>query len=139
MPELTAHHVGIVVSDLEASLSFYRDTLGLDVQSEFTLGGDGIGTAIDVEGVTGDFVHLDAGGALVELIEYEPAGRDTGGDAINQLGAKHVGFLVDDVEAFYEQLPEDAAPVSEPQQTESGATICFFTDPDGNFVEVVES
>ncbi|WP_232701957.1 VOC family protein [Halobacterium wangiae] len=139
MTELRMHHVGVVVSDLDEAVSFYRDTLGLPVADEFTLSGEGIGTAIDVDGVTGDFVHLDAGGGLVELVEYDPAGDDVAGDAVNQLGAKHVGFTVDDIDEFHETLPGDVDPVSGPQEIETGASIVFFRDPDGNFVEVVEA
>lgn len=139
MSELESHHTGIVVSDLAEAVSFYRDTLGFDVIEEFTLAGDGIATAIDVDGVTGNFAHLDAGGSRVELIEYEPTGRDTGPTAINQLGATHLGFEVADIEEFYAELPEDAEPVSEPQEIEIGIDILFFRDPDGNFVEVVEA
>ena len=138
MTESQMHHVGVVVSDLEESVSFYCETLGLSVAEEFTLSGDGIATAIDAEGVTGNFVHLNAGDALVELIEYDPAGDDSRGNAVNRLGAKHVGFTVDDVNKFYEELPAEATPVSDPQPIESGASILFFEDPDGNFVEVVE-
>jgi catechol 2,3-dioxygenase-like lactoylglutathione lyase family enzyme len=136
---LSTHHVGIVVSDLAESLSFYRDTLGLTVEDEFTLAGDGIGTAVGVEGVAGDFVHLDADGTLLELIEYEPSDPGGRAQAVTQRGAKHVGFAVDDIEAFYESLPEDAAPLSEPQEVAVGIPIVFFRDPDGNFVEVVEA
>ena len=139
MTDLRSHHTGIVVTDLEESVSFYRDTLGLSVADEFTLSGEGIATAIDADGVTGDFAHLDAGDHVVELVEYDPAGDDTRADAVSQLGAKHVGFSVDDADAFCENLPEDVDTVSGPQQTESGATILFFEDPDGNFLEVVEA
>jgi catechol 2,3-dioxygenase-like lactoylglutathione lyase family enzyme len=139
MAELQTHHVGVVVSDLDEAVSFYRDTLGLSVAAEFTLSEEGIGTAIGVEGVTGDFVHLEAGGDLVELIEYDPVGEACTADEINQLGAKHVGFAVEDIEAFYEDLPADVEPISEPQTVEIGTSILFFTDPDGNFVEVVEA
>lgn len=139
MPELQAHHVGVVVSDLDNAVSFYRDTLGLTEAAEFTLADEGIGTAIDVDGVTGDFVHLDAGGSRVELIEYDPAGDNCTADAINQLGAKHVGFAVDDIDEFYETLPDDVEPISAPQPIEIDTSILFFRDPDGNFVEVVEA
>lgn len=138
MADLNAHHVGIVVDDLDDAVSFYHDALGLDVIDEFTLAGDGIATAIDADGVVGEFAHLDSGGTRLELIEYDPAGSDAHADAINQVGAKHVGFEVDDVESFYDDLPDGADPLSEPQQVDSGATILFFRDPDGNFVEVVE-
>lgn len=138
MPSLQSHHVGVVVSDLEESTSFYRDTLGLPVAAEFSLTEDGIGTAIGVDGVSGEFVHLDAGGSRVELIEYRPSGPNSRPETIHQPGAMHIGFSVDDIDAFTDALPADADPLSEPQVIETGSTILFFTDPDGNFVEVVE-
>nr|WP_227357520.1 VOC family protein [Haladaptatus salinisoli] len=139
MTTLQTHHVGVVVSDLDEAVSFYRDTLGLAIADEFTLSDDGIATAIDVEEVTGDFVHLDAGGTRIELIEYDPVGDDTTANAINQHGAKHIGFSVDDIDTFYETLPKDVEPISNPQPIEIGTSILFFRDPDGNFVEVVEA
>lgn len=139
MPELQTHHVGVVVSDLDEAVSFYRDTLGLAQVTEFTLADEGIATAIDVDGVTGNFVHLDAGGSLVELIEYDPVGDACTADAINQRGAKHLGFAVDDIDDFYETLPEEIDPISPPQSIEIGTSILFFRDPDDNFVEVVEA
>ena len=138
MSELESHHTGVVVSDLDKAVSFYRETLGFDVIEEFTLAGEGIATAIDVDGVTGNFAHLDAGGSRIELIEYEPTGEDTRPAAINGLGATHLGFEVEDIDAFYAGLPAEAEPVSEPQEIEIGIEILFFRDPDGNFVEVVE-
>lgn len=139
MEDLQTHHVGVVVSDLDEAVSFYRDTLGLAVAEEFTLAGDGIATAIDVDEVTGDFVHLDAGGTLVELIEYDPTGGDAAPTAINQRGAKHLGFAVNDIDAFYEDIADEVNPISPPQSIELGTKILFFRDPDGNFVEVVEA
>ncbi|NHN60079.1 MULTISPECIES: VOC family protein [Halorussus] len=143
MQQLQTHHVGVVVSDLDEAVSFYRDALGLSVTDEFTLAEDGIGTAIGVDGATGDFVHLDAGGdegdgTRIELIEYDPAGEDCIADAINQVGAKHVGFAVDDIGEFYENLPDEVEPISDPQAIEIDTSILFFRDPEGNFVEVVE-
>lgn len=138
MPSLQSHHVGVVVTDLQESVSFYRDTLGLSVTAEFTLAEDGIGTAIGVDGVAGDFVHLDAGGTRVELIEYSPSGDESRPENIHQPGAMHLGFSVEDIEAFYDTLPAGVEPLSEPQTVEAGSEILFFTDPDGNFVEVVE-
>ncbi|WP_339104207.1 VOC family protein [Haloterrigena salinisoli] len=135
------HHVGVVVTDLDAALEFYGETLGLEVVDEFTLAGEGIATAIDVDGATGHFAHLTAGtdGTRIELIEYEPAGADAHPTAINQHGAIHIGFAVADLQAFYEALPADADPLSKPQQVELGLEILFFRDPDGNVIEVVET
>lgn len=139
MAELSIHHVGIVVSDLEEAVSFYRDVLGLQVAEEFTLSGDGIATAIGEDEITGAFVHLEGHGALVELIEYDSVHGDGGSDVINAHGAKHVGFAVEDLDGFYDGLPDDVETVSPPQEIELGTSILFFQDPDGNFVEIVEA
>ncbi len=50
----------------------------------------------------------------------------------------HFGFTVDDLEAFYEDLPADAETLSEPQTTATGNSILFVRDPEENLVEVLE-
>lgn len=74
----------------------------------------------------------------VELIEYEPVGDDRRGGEVNDPGATHLGLSTDDLDAFYAGLPADVETISEPQTTASGTRICFFRDPDGNLVEVLE-
>ncbi|EMA36539.1 Glyoxalase/bleomycin resistance protein/dioxygenase [Halococcus hamelinensis 100A6] len=137
--DLTAHHTGITVRDLDESIEFYRDVLGLEVAAEFTLSDEEFAAAVAVEGATGKFAHLDAGGSRVELIEYEPEGETVGETMVNQPGAKHLGLATDDVDGFYEGLPESVEALSEPRTTGSGSRILFVRDPEGNLVELVES
>jgi len=136
--DLAAHHYGVTVTDLETAVAFYRDTLGLDVLDRFSVSGEAFATGVGVPGATGSFAHLDAGGARVELIEYEPVGDDRRGGDVNDPGATHLGLSTDDLDAFYAGLPGDVETISEPQTTASGTRICFFRDPDGNLVEVLE-
>ncbi|MGQ4555557.1 VOC family protein [Halobellus sp. GM3] len=142
MTELTGHHVGVTVSDLDRAIAFYRDTLGLDVLSRFSVGGEAFATGVGVEGARADFAHLDAGGVRLELVAYEPASETDAREAppsLNERGATHVGLAVDDVRAWYAALPDDVETLSEPQTTESGTTICFVRDPEGNLVEVLSA
>jgi len=136
--DLTAHHYGITVSDLDRAVEFYRDSLGLDVLAEFNVGGDAFATGVDVEGASAVFAHLDAGDARIELVSYEPEGEQRLDTSLNEPGATHVGLEVDDLDAFYEDLPDDAETLSEPQTTESGTKICFVRDPEDNLVELLE-
>ncbi|MDF9744325.1 VOC family protein [Natrinema salsiterrestre] len=138
MADLSAHHVGITVSDLEETLAFYRDVLGLAVANRFSVGGEAFADAVDVEGASADFAHLEADGARIELVEYEPEARGSPPAGLNQPGATHVGLSVADLEAFAEALPEDVPTISEPRTTESGTTIMFLRDPEGNLIEVLE-
>ena len=137
MTELTAHHVGTTVADLDRAVEFYRDTLGFELLSEFTVSGDSFATGVGVPNATGDFAHLDADGVRIELIEYDPEGEACTAESVNQRGAKHMGFEVDDVAAFYERLPADVETLSEPQTTSSGAQILFVRDPEGNLIEII--
>lgn len=137
MTELTAHHVGTTVADLDRAVEFYRDSLGFELLAEFTVSGESFATGVGVPGATGNFAHLDGGGVRIELIEYDPEGTPCTAESVNQRGAKHMGFEVDDVTAFYEELPADVETVSEPQTTSSGARILFVRDPEANLIEII--
>ncbi|OVE84392.1 VOC family protein [Natronolimnobius baerhuensis] len=135
---LTAHHVGLTVADLEAVLPFYQDVLGFELAGEFEVSGEAFSDAVDVADAAGTFVHLDGHGVRIELVEYEPEGEEISSVQLNQPGGMHFGFTVDDLEAFYEDLPADAETLSEPQTTATGNSILFVRDPEENLVEVLE-
>jgi catechol 2,3-dioxygenase-like lactoylglutathione lyase family enzyme len=137
--DATAHHFGLTVSDLDRAVEFYRDVLGLEVLTRFTVGGDAFATGVGVEDASAEFAHLDAGGARLELVEYEPEGDAHERPELNRPGATHPGLSVDDLDAVFEALPEDVETISDPQTTESGTTIVFVRDPEGNLVELLET
>lgn len=139
MTALEAHHYGVTVTDLDQAVAFYSDALGLEVLDRFSVSGEAFATGVGVAEASADFAHLDAGGARVELVEYRPAGDDASAESVNQSGAKHLGFSVDDLDAFYEDLPADVDTVSDPQTTASGTRILFLRDPEDNLVEIVET
>ena len=135
----SVHHVGTTVADLERAVDFYTETFDLEVLAEFESTGEAFSTGVGVENATGRFAHLDGDDTRVELVEYEPAGGEAAAESLNESGAKHLGFGVDDVEAFYEGLPDDIETLSEPQTTPTGTTICFVEDPEGNLIEVLDA
>nr|WP_049982809.1 VOC family protein [Halorubrum sp. BV1] len=135
----TAHHVGVTVSDLDRAVEFYTDTFGLDVVAEFPVGGDAFAEAVGVEGASASFAHLDADGAIVELVAYDPRGEPEPDPELNRPGAVHLGLSVDDVEAFYADLDDDVETLSPPRTTSSGTTILFVVDPEGNLIEVLDA
>jgi catechol 2,3-dioxygenase-like lactoylglutathione lyase family enzyme len=137
MTDLTAHHVGLTVSELDRAIAFYRDVLGLDVVSRFEVAGEAFSTAVAVDGASGTFAHLDGGDVRLELVEYDPKG-DATTSALNEPGACHVGFAVEDVDAVVAGLPDGVETVSEPRTTASGTRLVFLRDPDGNRIELLE-
>ena len=140
MSDPTAHHVGITVADLDRTVDFYAETFDLDVVAEFSVGGDAFAEAVAVEGAAAEFAHLDAGDAIVELVAYEPAAEKVGTEPeLNRPGATHLGLSVDDVESFYADLADDVETLSPPRTTESGTTVLFVRDPEGNLIEVLDA
>lgn len=139
MPELTAHHVGLTVSELETAVEFYRDVLGLPVLDRFEVDGPAFETVVGIDGASGRFIHLDAGGGRIELVEYVPVGADQPDAGLNQPGASHIGLAIDDLDGFLEGVPDTVDCLSEPQTTESGTRLVFLRDPDGNLVELLEA
>lgn len=137
--EPTAHHFAVTVSNLDRAVAFYRDTLGLDVLSEFSVGGEAFATGVGIDDASAEFVHLEAGDARVELVEYTPEGDTASENRLNQPGATHLGLEVDDLDSVYESLPDGVETIAEPQTTESGTRILFVRDPDGTLVELLES
>ena len=139
MSDPTAHHVGITVADLDRAVDFYTETFDLDLRAEFAVGGDAFAEAVAVEGASAEFAHLDAGGATVELVSYDPAGDAADDPELNRPGATHLGLSVDDVAAFYAALDDDVETLSPPRTTESGTTVLFVRDPEGNLIEVLDA
>ena len=77
--EPTAHHFAVTVSDLDRAVAFYRDVLGLDVLSRFSVGGEAFETGVGIDGASAEPLvrELDA---FIEAVitDSEPvvSGRD---------------------------------------------------------------
>ena len=101
------HHVGITVKDLDASIRFYHDVLGLEFSNEPSpwFEGEELGRAVGVPGAALRQVSLRSGDTTLELLEYKSPPSETSAPLkSNSLGASHVAFLVDDIEAKKAEL-----------------------------------
>jgi catechol 2,3-dioxygenase-like lactoylglutathione lyase family enzyme len=140
------HHTGIIVKNLDRSIYFYHDLLGLQFQNEpspwFT--GDDLARGVGVPGASLRQVCLTAGDAVVELIEYgnRPADND---EPIQQnyLGAMHVALRVDDAAATRADLVSRGIEfLSDVNVVDEGVLAgwrwVYLHDPDGITVELVE-
>src|SRR4051812_49764590 len=91
------HHVGITVKDLEASVRFYHDVLGLDFSNEPSPWFDGpeLGPAVGVPGAALRQVSLLLGDTTLELLEYRSPPSETGGAPVSHKpGAPPVPLLL---------------------------------------------
>lgn len=130
---LLHHHVGVSVSDLDASKKWYADVLGMT---------EGYAFEIPPFGVRGCFM---AGyGTRVELMERAGSAGGIGGHqppaALLTRGYGHIAFATSDLDADYAEIAaRGATRVWDPRPSpEPGVRMAFVADIDGNLIELVE-
>lgn len=140
------HHVGLAVSDLESSISFYCAILGCAVRERSESSGIEVETLTGVAGahvMTAD-LELD-GDSILELLQYlTPRAGQLVQDRF-QPGHTHIGFSVDDVDAAYDRLVAHGAvptsrpiTINEPGSAWDGIRAIYASDPDGRTVECLQ-
>ena len=106
----------VVVSDMERSLEFYRDLLGLEEERNQILEGEFISELVGYPDARLHIIYLGSGDMRhsVELIQYlNPPGTTVAMPERHQVGASHLGVIVDDLNAFTQSF-RARAPVRKP-------------------------
>lgn len=136
-------HIGLCVSDLDASLRFYRDRLGFREVSRLDVAGAAAERLLELAPLALRAVWLERDGTRVELLHYAKPGH--AGDAtpapMNRLGLTHLSLRVADLDATLSELRGAGVRVLEATRVEipeAGARAAFVTDPDGTRIELVE-
>lgn len=135
-------HLGICVSDLEASLRFYCDGLGFAVAEGYDLDdatAPGIDRALEVEAPVALRSQMITKGDLkIELLAFSAPTPDGHPSASrSQLGLTHLSFTVDDVDATIETLVAAGGTLLESTRASLGIELVFLTDPDGTRIELM--
>jgi catechol 2,3-dioxygenase-like lactoylglutathione lyase family enzyme len=139
-------HVGITVRDLDTSVRFYHDLLGLEICTEPSPWFDepGLGQGVGVPGAALRQVCLRLGDTMLELLEYRTPPSDTERPLLSHcLGASHVAFGVDDIRAAKAELERHGVTFySDVNVVDDGVLAgwrwVYFADPDGYPLELVE-
>lgn len=115
-------HITLTVKDLEASIDFYTNIVGLHLDSRYPAGA---GTEI---------AFLGAGATKVELICYGKPQEEPLGMGVS------IGFEVEDVPQKLESLKAAGIPIlSEIIQPNPQIRFFFAADPDGFQVQFLEA
>jgi catechol 2,3-dioxygenase-like lactoylglutathione lyase family enzyme len=141
------HHTGIIVKNLDRSIYFYHDILGLEFSNEPSpwFEGEELAAAVGVPGAKLRQVCLDVGpNSILELLEY--ANRPEDNDEPiqqNYLGAMHVALRVDDIVATKAELESKGVEfLSEVNSVDEGVLAgwrwVYFHDPDRIPLELVQ-
>jgi len=135
-------HTGIVISNLEKSLHFYRDLLGLKIERDMLEEGEFIDSISNLKNVKVRTIKMSADdGNLVELLWYKSHPRKPNrAKEICATGVSHIAFTVEDIDYEYKRLKEKGIKFHCPPQIspDNKAKVTFCCDPEGNLVELVE-
>lgn len=117
-------YVVLIVEDLDRSLAFYHDLMGIPLKHQAPR-----------------FAQLQTGTTRLALFT-----REAMADTLHQplqaptadAPAFELGFKVTDVDAAYQELvDEGATPVTAPETRPWGQRTAYVRDPDGHLIELV--
>ena len=138
-------HTGFVVQDLDQTIDFYTNVLGLRLAGRTERSGPFASQLLAFPGahIKGAFLELGPGHQL-ELIQYINPASGPGGINRNDLGASHLAFFVESIGEFYADKSQkglrfNSAPAA--LYDDSGKLLrqaLYAQDPDGNWLEFVE-
>jgi catechol 2,3-dioxygenase-like lactoylglutathione lyase family enzyme len=143
---IEVHHTGLTVSDIETSIGFYRDVLGLELITRQETDGGYLAAIVGYPEAKTKNAHLRVPGTrhILELFEYlSPSGEPLDVQSKNA-GAAHVCFIVDDLRALHRELQERRVdswvtpPVFVDAGPSRGGWALYLTDPDGIRVELFQ-
>lgn len=139
-------NVSIVVSDLKASVDFFKE-LGMELVGETTVSGDWVGRVIGLKDVVSDIAVLQTpdGHSRLELSSFKtptatvPADPDLMHEPFNVVGKHRVMFTVDDVRGTVARLQKHGAElVQEIVNYENVYLLCYLRGPDGVMIALAE-
>ena len=138
------NHMSFTVSNLERSVDFYQNTLGLELKGQWTRGPEFSSKVTGIQGASLKIAFMGASNCVVELIEYAaPAGAKIDTRTCN-VGSAHVCFNVDDFDVMLKRALAGGAKLAGertiiPEGNNAGKAVVYFEDPDGNTIEFISN
>jgi catechol 2,3-dioxygenase-like lactoylglutathione lyase family enzyme len=140
------HHLGLTVSDIERSVRFYRDVLGLTLVRRRSTNAEYVGRQTGYPGArleVASFRMGAAGGPSLELAQYVSHPGPAGEAGTHRAGSAHLCLQVDDIQAAYEALRRQGvsfktAPVAITSGPNEGGFGVYLSDPDGFTIELFQ-
>ena len=122
--------LGIVTSDADRALAFYRDTLGLEVEGEMPMPGGGV------------MHRLRCGTSLIKIVVNgrQPAATSPPGGIGGATGYRYWTMSVSNLDEISKRCSDAGYKlVIPPTEIRPGIRIAMVEDPDGNWVEFLEA
>tara|TARA_R110001583_G_scaffold6509_6_gene33016 strand:- start:13530 stop:13955 length:426 start_codon:yes stop_codon:yes gene_type:complete len=138
---MNLRHVGITVTDIEESISFYKEILGFEVVRIMDESGDHIDKFSALSDVRVKTVKMkDKSGGMIELLKYDSHPATANFDEITRIGCSHFALTVKKLDLLVEKILERGYTINcEPQLSPDGRVkLTFCKGPDGVLLELVE-
>jgi len=140
------HHIGLTVRDLEESIRFYRDILGMTVVRRRRIQEDYVSQQTGFDGVTLDAasLHIRAGvSPSIEIVQYVSHAGEPAVPSTNRPGTSHLCLTTDDLRAAHRTLSAQGVrfksdPVHITAGPNTGGLVAYFLDPDGYTLELFQ-
>ena len=136
-------NVGIVVDDLPATITFFRE-LGLELEGQYVVEGEWAGrvTGLGDQRVEIAMMRTPDGHSRLELSRFlsPPVVSDHRNAPVNALGYLRVMFAVDDINETLARLREHGAELvsSEVVQYEDSYRLCYIRGPGGLLIGLAQ-
>lgn len=141
---IAADHTGITVSNLERSLAFWQNVLGLELSHRAHHTGELASEVTGVPGAEISLAVLKGYGHKIELLEYlAPSDRKHADLRPCDVGSFHVALTVDNLDAVLRTIAASGwQPAGKPQTLKSGPNagkrVIYVCDPDGTTIEFMQ-
>jgi catechol 2,3-dioxygenase-like lactoylglutathione lyase family enzyme len=138
------NHASFTVSNIEKSIEFYRNILGLKLLDTSIRGVDFSEQVTGIKGADLKIAYFEANNCRVELIEYlAPKGKNIDTSTCN-IGSAHICFNVDNFTKFVNNLKNNKVKFSGevcviPGGPNKGKNVLYFEDNDSNSIEIISN
>ncbi len=143
-------HIGLTVSDMDKSIAFYRDILGLKYKGELIMEGEETDLLFARKNCRVRVAYLNGSDEVfappIELIQFLDENAEENTAKLTKISISEVCFNVSDIDKVYEHLVKNNVEcLSAPQPfdfTKSGfgkSKALYFKDPDGIILELMQN
>lgn len=142
-------HIGVTVSDMDRSIDFYKNILGLTFVGELVMQGKETDLLFQRTNCKARVAYLNGSDDVmappVELIQFIDDAAEKVPSDLHRTSISEICFKVADIDQIYQHLVENGVEcLSEPQYfdfTDSGfgkSKAIYFRDPDGVVLELMQ-
>ena len=127
--------IGLIVTDIDKVLEFYRDILGFTERRVDTVSLK-LGRNLSFSTTECRIHRLYAGEAEIKLIEFDKPPVTDIGTIEEHSGFRYFTLSINSFEDTYQELLSRGVKfLSKPVQVKDGRFLVFLQDPDGNYIE----